>query len=663
MKMHRIRIGTQTAFSAATILAPFEYAVANGFDAFEWLPDKTASGVGWEQRDLDAQTRRRIKETAFEHDIRQSVHAPWQLNPTDPTFEQRFPETIEFSQDLNASLINIHLYLDQGIDAYIQGILRFVKTLTDAGITLTIENTPLTGPQDFNLFFERLRDLAPGRASQVGMCLDIGHANLCEATRNDYLRFIDLIAPEVPIVHLHLHENYGDADTHLTVFTGPSQKDESGITGVVARMKQRGFSGSVILEQWPDPPELLNQARDRLRVLFDIPPPSDDHVFDIQENDPVRVITHANQQNPSWRQRLAWIRDLLVSQGPEIDMDLLAYLAVYLRLIGTGQIPCREDGGHYRPSHHAAIARDIFEHLSRVKNAQNALIIRKIYPWLPSFSPAFTRAEPLTRIRDIAHRNDIPKPLKREIKHSLQNKLHRCAGPEDLATSAALLKKITDSKAHYSKAFVESYKIFHAQLEEFFNAAGLDRQLEAIVRSGKEHPEGRHDSWFDTVERIRVFLKTKKTSKTQSGLIRSYEQLTDLRVRFHDMLPSATNEWAHRLLVTDIALEDFSFAILGQLLNPLEKKTKHPPWSHILHILQLTVRNLELSDVDEKECRAIASELEAWEKELKAKRPSRLLFLRIKATVDRCRRLSDRYADRILGDFALKVETLGSALG
>jgi hypothetical protein len=30
--------------------------------------------------------------------------------------------------------------------------------------------------------------------------------------------------------------------------------------------------------------------------------------------------------------------------------------------------------------------------------------------------------------RDIAHRNDIPQDLKNEIKHTLQNKLHRSAG-------------------------------------------------------------------------------------------------------------------------------------------------------------------------------------------------------------------------------------------
>lgn len=51
---------------------------------------------------------------------------------------------------------------------------------------------------------------------------------------------------------------------------------------------------------------------------------------------------------------------------------------------------------------------------------------------LPSFTKAYTASTPLTRIRDIAHRGDIPHELKQEIKHTIQNKLHRNAGPEDL---------------------------------------------------------------------------------------------------------------------------------------------------------------------------------------------------------------------------------------
>jgi len=39
-----ICIGNQSAFSATRLLEPFEYAVANGFNAFEWFPDKRLFG-------------------------------------------------------------------------------------------------------------------------------------------------------------------------------------------------------------------------------------------------------------------------------------------------------------------------------------------------------------------------------------------------------------------------------------------------------------------------------------------------------------------------------------------------------------------------------------------------------------------------------------------
>ena len=45
-------------------------------------------------------------------------------------------------------------------------------------------------------------------------------------------------------------------------------------------------------------------------------------------------------------------------------------------------------------------------------NLQEKLVIRKIHPSLPSFKAEFTASVPLTRIRDIAHRNDIPHDFK-----------------------------------------------------------------------------------------------------------------------------------------------------------------------------------------------------------------------------------------------------------
>lgn len=58
----------------------------------------------------------------------------------------------------------------------------------------------------------------------------------------------------------------------------------------------------------------------------------------------------------------------------------------------------------------------------------SVMAARRMHNRLPSISGEFRQSVPLTRIRDIAHRGDIPKELKDEIKHTLQNKLHRSAG-------------------------------------------------------------------------------------------------------------------------------------------------------------------------------------------------------------------------------------------
>jgi phosphoglucan, water dikinase len=102
---------------------------------------------------------------------------------------------------------------------------------------------------------------------------------------------------------------------------------------------------------------------------------------------------------------------------------------------------------------------------------------------LPSFSESFTSSVPLTRIRDIAHRSDIPSDIKREIKHTLQNKLHRNAGPEDLVATEAMLERLTEPGAAFSEAFVEQFRIFTSELRDFFNAGSLTQILDAVTPS------------------------------------------------------------------------------------------------------------------------------------------------------------------------------------
>ncbi|CAK9138210.1 unnamed protein product [Ilex paraguariensis] len=187
-------------------------------------------------------------------------------------------------------------------------------------------------------------------------------------------------------------------------------------------------------------------------------------------------LVEGDQNARNWWRKLEVVRELVaenVENGHRLEA--LIYSAIYLKWINTGQIPCFEDGGHHRPNRHAEISRLIFRELERIScrkdtSPQEILVILKIHPCLPSFKAEFTASVPLTRIRDIAHRNDIPHDLKQEIKHTIQNKLHRNAGPEDLVATEAMLARISKNPGAYSEAFVEQFKIFHSELKDFFNA-------------------------------------------------------------------------------------------------------------------------------------------------------------------------------------------------
>ena len=260
-----IFIGNQTAFFASP-LHPFDFAVVEGFDAFEFFPDSRCAGSGWAVTDLSQAARARIRALAIERGMRLSVHASISSDPL--TARERFGLEMDFAGEIGARILNLH-FPSSDVDAFGHCVRALVPRLAAASLVLSLENTPAIAPEDFNAFFARLQLGGEVAAGSIGMCLDIGHANLHPGTRNDYLAYLDRLSDQVPIVHVHAHENRGDTDSHLTLFTGPSREDPAGLTRLVHWLFSRGYSGSVILEQWPDPPTLLSIARDQLRSIIE----------------------------------------------------------------------------------------------------------------------------------------------------------------------------------------------------------------------------------------------------------------------------------------------------------------------------------------------------------------------------------------------------------
>ncbi|KAJ6814220.1 phosphoglucan, water dikinase, chloroplastic-like [Iris pallida] len=400
-------------------------------------------------------------------------------------------------------------------------------------------------------------------------------------------------------------------------------------------------------------------------------------------------LVEADRFARNWWRKLDAVRELLVGDLEHGSrLEALTYSAIYLKWINTGQIPCFEDGGHHRPNRHAEISRLIFREIEMItygKNtsSQDVLVIRKIHPCLPSFKSEFTASVPLTRIRDIAHRGDIPHDLKQEIKHTIQNKLHRCAGPEDLIATEAMLARITKTPGEYSQAFVEQFKIFHHELKDFFNAGSLTEQLESIKESLDEH----------SLQSFSLFLECKKSlEKSQetntSTLIDVLHSLTNLRSLIIKRLESGLRNDApdtaiamrQKWRLSEIGLEDYSFVLLSRYLNALEaaggssvlaqnvNSKNIVSWKHPLDALLIGIRHVGLSGWKSVECFAIESELLAWQlkgfSEREGSEDGKYIWaLRMKATLDRARRLTEEYSEELLQIFPDKVQTLGKALG
>ncbi|KAK1593005.1 hypothetical protein Q3G72_034339 [Acer saccharum] len=401
-------------------------------------------------------------------------------------------------------------------------------------------------------------------------------------------------------------------------------------------------------------------------------------------------LLEADRNARNWWRKLEVVRELIVENMQSGDrLEALIYSSIYLKWINIGQIPCFEGGGHHRPNRHAEISRLIFRELEKIScrketSSQEVLVIRKIHPCLPSFKAEFTASVPLTRIRDIAHRNDIPHDLKQEIKHTIQNKLHRNAGPEDLVATEAMLARITKNPGEYSEAFVEQFKIFHYELKDFFNAGSLGEQLESIRQSLDER----------VLSALTLFLECKKSldsseeSRNTLELIKTVQSLNALRERIVKGLESGLRNDASDAAIAmrqkwrlcEIGLEDYSFVLLSRFLNALEAKggtrwlaetveSKNvSSWDDPLGVLVVGVHQLGLSGWKPEECTAIRNELLAWqEKGFLEKEGSedgrRIWALRLKATLDRARRLTEEFSEALLQIFAPKVQVLGNALG
>lgn len=413
--------------------------------------------------------------------------------------------------------------------------------------------------------------------------------------------------------------------------------------------------------------------------------------------DSARNIVEGDRDSASWRQKLQAMERVLCFDDPGYaDIDALGYASIYLFWVGVGAIACVEDGSHYRPNHHAGSSQRIYESIENVeKHAMGQggrraeevrALCRRLHPRLPAFTAEFTQSVPLTRIRDIAHgkgdEHGKCREVRQEIKHTIQNKLHRCAGPEDLVATEAMLAKLTAPGTDYPEAFVEEFRIFHKELKDFFNASTVTDRLERLLNEG--------DVPGEVADHCRRFMQAKATVDGIAGgteadpvLLAALEEALwalcaarrtiDWEVS-NGGLSSAPADQRQQWRLAEIGLEDYAFVLLSRGINALGAESDPPraelTGTEMRAALQFLAASAEATSLSAgggggEEFGHIAHEAGELATAGAGGMPpgGEEGALRVRAVAERARRAAEDYCALLSDLFDGRAEALGRSLG
>ena len=224
-------------------------------DPFDWAYDLEELGfTGWEvvsegKQQLNEETLLKIKNILETTNLAFTLHLPFSdlnlasLNHPiwNETIKQmsmcleKASDFIEFAVVHPGHLSPLGMQIpEMAWQANIDGLKAICDAASDFGVTIGVENMP-------NMKFilgkmpgEILGMIDSLERENVGLTLDVGHANT-NGLVSEFLEDIDRV------VHVHVHDNKGRSDEHLEVGKGTIDWKEVG-AGL------RGFKGRMVVE-------------------------------------------------------------------------------------------------------------------------------------------------------------------------------------------------------------------------------------------------------------------------------------------------------------------------------------------------------------------------------------------------------------------------------
>ena len=190
--------------------------------------------MNWEVVDegfhkLNKMNVNKLREIASTRDIEYTVHAPFSsvnLAEADTALRNMFmrfmKESLTNAYKLEAKIWVLHsgrftpltyFFPEKAWEAHNSSLLELSKEARNLGIRIAVEN--MLGEYElFNSAENGSKILDNVKSENIGLCFDIGHANLL----GNIDSFLEVFSDE--IIHVHVHDNDGKEDSHLPVGKG-----------------------------------------------------------------------------------------------------------------------------------------------------------------------------------------------------------------------------------------------------------------------------------------------------------------------------------------------------------------------------------------------------------------------------------------------------------
>jgi sugar phosphate isomerase/epimerase len=207
-----------------------------------------------------------LRDIGESYGLKYSVHAPFaginmavQSKPLLSATLKRLKQSIINANALNCHLWVFHPGMKTGISMFYPGLDWFrnlesvrllLKFASNCGVEVAIENVIsmflMRNVEDFSKFYSEINE-------NVGLALDIGHANIHGQVEDFLTKFSD------KIVHIHAHDNLGEIDQHLGIGNGNIDWEKA------AKLLERAnFDKVIIIESV----EHVEESLQKLKHLF-----------------------------------------------------------------------------------------------------------------------------------------------------------------------------------------------------------------------------------------------------------------------------------------------------------------------------------------------------------------------------------------------------------